>query len=147
MQQYQLIARWLQNQIPGKLLPWQIDLDTTNICNQACYYCNTEEFRSNQPVYQSLESYLKLINQFYNWRKYDSNVVGTISNIIFSGGGEPTLLPGYEQIIESAIDKGFVTAINTNGTKLHKILDLPADKIKKMAAVMKFSFENIVFFF
>ena len=30
MQQYQLVARWLQGQIPGKILPWQIDLDTTN---------------------------------------------------------------------------------------------------------------------
>jgi hypothetical protein len=135
MDQYQLIARWLQGHIPSKILPWQIDLDTTNICNQACYYCNTEQFRTDKPVYQSYNSYMTLIDRLYNWRSYDSNVIGTTSNIIFSGGGEPTLLPKYHKIIESAIDKGFVTAINSNGTKLHKLLDIDANKIKRMAYI------------
>lgn len=135
MDQYQLIARWLQGQIPGKILPWQIDLDTTNICNQACYYCNTEQFRESQPVYQSVDKYLELLDKLYSWRQHDPNVIGTTNNVIFSGGGEPTLLPGYAEIIESAIDKGFVAAMNTNGTKLHKILNLPAEKIKRMAYI------------
>lgn len=135
MQQYQLVSRWIQGMIPGKILPWQIDLDTTNICNQSCYYCNTEDFRASKPVYQSLESYLLLLDRFKNWRKYDPNVIGTISNVIFSGGGEPTLLPGYHTVIESAIDGGFVTAMNTNGTKLHKLLTLESDKIKRMAYI------------
>jgi MoaA/NifB/PqqE/SkfB family radical SAM enzyme len=135
MQQYQLISRWLQGQVPGKILPWQIDLDTTNICNQACYYCNTEQFREDKPVYQSLDKYLELVDKLSGWRKYDPNVVGTTNNIIFSGGGEPTLLPGYNQIIETAIDNGFVTAMNTNGTKLHKLLDMGADKLKRMAYI------------
>ena len=62
MDQYQLISRWIQGNIPGKILPWQIDLDTTNICNQACYYCNTEQFRTELPVYQTLDQYIKLID-------------------------------------------------------------------------------------
>jgi wyosine [tRNA(Phe)-imidazoG37] synthetase (radical SAM superfamily) len=135
MQQYQLVSRWIQGMIPGKILPWQIDLDTTNICNQSCYYCNTETFRTDKPVYQSLDSYLLLIEQFKKWREYDPNVIGTINNVIFSGGGEPTLLPGYHTVIESAIDGGFVTAINTNGTKLHKLLSINPDKIKRMAYI------------
>jgi MoaA/NifB/PqqE/SkfB family radical SAM enzyme len=135
MNQEQLVARWLQGYIPGKILPWQIDLDTTNICNQACYYCNTEQFREDKPVYQSVEQYLNLIDKLYSWRNYDSNVIGTTSNIIFSGGGEPTLLPGYKDIIESAIDKGFAVAMNTNGTKLHKLLNISDDKIKRMAYI------------
>jgi wyosine [tRNA(Phe)-imidazoG37] synthetase (radical SAM superfamily) len=98
MDQYQLVSRWIQGNIPGKILPWQIDLDTTNICNQACYYCNTEQFRTELPVYQSVEQYSKLIDRLYNWRKHDSNIIGTLSNVIFSGGGEPTLLPGYEDL-------------------------------------------------
>ena len=135
MQQYQLVARWLQGHIPGKILPWQIDLDTTNICNQACYYCNTEQFREDKPVYQSQEDYLLLLERLANWREYDSKVIGTTSNVIFSGGGEPTLLPGFEQVVESSIDKGFVTAMNTNGTKLHNLLDVSPDKIKRMAYI------------
>jgi len=135
MQQYQLIARWLRGEIPNKLMPWQIDLDTTNICNQDCYYCNTDQFRKDKPIYQKTSAYLELIDKFYNWRKYDSNIIGTLSNVIFSGGGEPTLLPGYEQIIEKTIDSGFVAAMNTNGTKLDKLLNMHPDKIKKMAYI------------
>lgn len=135
MDQYQLISRWIQGNIPGKILPWQIDLDTTNICNQACYYCNTEQFRNDLPVYQSVEQYSKLIDRLHTWRQYDSNVIGTLSNVIFSGGGEPTLLPGYEDLLEDVIDKGYVAAMNTNGTKLHKILTIGTDKLKRMAYV------------
>jgi MoaA/NifB/PqqE/SkfB family radical SAM enzyme len=135
MDQYQLISRWIQGNIPGKLLPWQIDLDTTNICNQACYYCNTEQFRNDLPVYQSVEQYSKLIDRLYTWRQHDSNVIGTLSNVIFSGGGEPTLLPGYEDLLEDVIDKGYVAAMNTNGTRLHKILTIDTDKLKRMAYV------------
>jgi MoaA/NifB/PqqE/SkfB family radical SAM enzyme len=133
MDQYQLVSRWLQGFIPGKILPWQIDLDTTNICNQACYYCNTEQFRNDMPVYQSVEQYLKLIDRLHTWRQYDSNVIGTLSNVIFTGGGEPTLLPGYEVLLEDVIDKGYVAAMNTNGTKLHRVLDISTDILKRMA--------------
>lgn len=135
MQQYQLISRWIQGDIPQKIIPWQIDIDTTNICNQDCYYCNSSNFRTNSPVYQKVEKYLKLIDDFHNWRSYDPNVVGTINNIIFSGGGEPTLLPRYETIIESCIDKGFVVAMNTNGTRLNKLLSLSPEKLTKMAYI------------
>lgn len=133
MDQYQLVSRWLQGFIPGKILPWQIDLDTTNICNQACFYCNTEQFRNDMPVYQSVEQYLKLIDRLHSWRQRDPNIIGTLSNVIFTGGGEPTLLPGYETLLEDVIDKGYVAAINTNGTRLHKVLDISTDKLKRMA--------------
>ena len=106
MDQYQLVSRWLQGLIPGKILPWQIDLDTTNICNQACFYCNTEQFRNDMPVYQSVEQYLKLIDRLHWWRQRDPNIIGTLSNVIFTGGGEPTLLPDYETLLEDVIDKG-----------------------------------------
>lgn len=135
MQQYQLISRWIQGEIPSKVLPWQIDLDTTNICNQDCYYCNSSNFREKSPVYQQTEKYLELIEKLYGWRSFDSNVVGTINNIIFSGGGEPTLLPGYEKVISSSIKKGFVVAMNTNGTKLHNLLSIDNSEILKMAYI------------
>lgn len=135
MQQYQLISRWINEEIPSKILPWQIDLDTTNICNQDCFYCNSSNFREKSPVYQKTEKYLDLIDKIHNWRKFDHNVVGTVNNIIFSGGGEPTLLPGYEKVIESCITKGFVVAMNTNGTKLHNLLSIKESDISKMAYI------------
>jgi MoaA/NifB/PqqE/SkfB family radical SAM enzyme len=135
MDQYQLIARWLQGTYKGKILPWQVDIDTTNICNQACYYCNSELFRTHNPVYQSAESYIKLIDDLSSWSSFDPETFGSVSNVIFSGGGEPTLLPGYENIVEHSIDQGFAVAINTNGTKLSKLLSLPRDKLSRMAYI------------
>lgn len=135
MQQYQLIARWLKGEIPQKILPWQIDIDTTNICNQACFYCNTEQFRKDNPVFQTFEKYDGLIEKLFNWRKHDPEVIGTTSNIIFSGGGEPTLLPHYEKLIEKSIDYGFLVAMNTNGKRLYKLLNINPDKIKRMAYI------------
>ena len=135
MEQYSLVARWLQGHIPKKILPWQIDIDTTNICNQDCYYCYTSDFREQQPVYQTSEQYIKLIDQLYNWNKHDFNTIGTISNVIFSGGGEPTLLPRYEEVIEHTIDCGYVAAMNTNGTKLDKLLTIAPHKLKRMAYI------------
>ena len=46
-------------------MPWQIDLDTTNICNQDCYYCNTDQFRKDKPIYQKTSAYLELIDNHF----------------------------------------------------------------------------------
>lgn len=119
----------------GSIIPWQIDIDTTNICNQSCFYCNMEQFRADNPVYQKLEKYNNLIDKLHTWRHDIPNTYGQLSNIIFSGGGEPTLLPGFGSLIEKCIDYGYNTAINTNGIKLDKLLTIPSYKIQRMSYI------------
>lgn len=50
MYQYAELAHWMQNKDAMKILPAQVDIDMTNVCNQDCFYCNSAEFRLNEPV-------------------------------------------------------------------------------------------------
>ena len=52
------LVHWIQNQSTKKILPAQVDIDLTNICNQDCYYCNSAEFRKLQPVQKITQSIL-----------------------------------------------------------------------------------------
>ena len=127
------LVHWMKN--PDKiLLPAQVDIDLTNICNQDCYYCNSAEHRSNSPVQKDYQEYTKLLDKLASWRSHSPNSYGTTHTITYPGGGEPTVLPGYENVIENTIDLGFLTSLTTNGTKLHKLLDsVDPGKLKKMA--------------
>lgn len=127
------LVHWMQNRTK-KLLPAQVDIDLTNICNQDCYYCNSADHRANSPVQKDYQEYITLLDKIANWRAHTPNSYGTTHTITYPGGGEPTILPGYENVIEHTIDLGFLTSLTTNGTKLHKLLDnVNPDKLKKMA--------------
>jgi sulfatase maturation enzyme AslB (radical SAM superfamily) len=115
-----------------KFIPACADIDFTNICNQDCYYCCTTEFRESVPVQNKKEDYITLLGQMSKWREYSPNSIGTFSTIIYSGGGEPTLMKGYEEVIEATIDYGIIPSLVTNGTNLDKLLNLPVDKVKQM---------------
>ena len=127
------LVHWMQN--PGKiLLPAQVDIDLTNICNQDCYYCNSADHRSSSPVQKDYNEYIELLDKISTWRAHSPNSYGTTHTITYPGGGEPTVLTGYHNVIEHTIDLGFLTSLTTNGTKLHKLLDnVSPTKLKKMA--------------
>jgi sulfatase maturation enzyme AslB (radical SAM superfamily) len=128
------LVHWMQNQSTKKILPAQVDIDLTNICNQDCYYCNSAEFRKLQPVQKSYIEYISLLDKLNSWRQHTPNSFGTLHTITYPGGGEPTVLPGYEYVIEHTVDSGFLTSITTNGTKLDRLLDnVAVDKLRKIA--------------
>ena len=127
------LVHWMQNP-QKKLLPAQVDIDLTNICNQDCYYCNSAEHRANSPVQKDYKEYIALLDKISNWRAHTPNSYGTTHTITYPGGGEPTVLTGYEHVIDHTIDLGFLTSITTNGTKLHKLLDkVRVEKLQKIA--------------
>ena len=127
------LVHWMQN--PNKiLLPAQVDIDLTNICNQDCYYCNSADHRAASPVQKDYKEYIELLDRVAGWRAHTPDSYGTTHTITYPGGGEPTVLNGYENVIEHTIDLGFLTSLTTNGTKLHKLLNnVDTDKLKKMA--------------
>ena len=125
------LAHWMNNQ--SKIyIPSQCDIDLTNKCNQECYYCITNEFRHEQPVTPKYQAFEKLLQQLNTWREHSPNSVGTMQSITFSGGGEPTLLKGYENLIEQSIDYGFFTSLTTNGVLLNKLFEIDINKLRKM---------------
>ena len=136
MYQYAELVHWMQNQDTMKILPAQVDIDLTNVCNQDCYYCNSAEFRAREPVQKKYAEYISLLDKLSTWRSHTPNSYGTTHTITYPGGGEPTVLIGYENVIEHTIDLGFLTSITTNGSNLDIMLDrVPVNKLKKMGWV------------
>lgn len=134
MYQYAELVHWMQNQESMKILPAQVDIDLTNVCNQDCFYCNSADFRANKPVQKKYIEYINLLDKLSSWRSHTPNSYGTTHTITYPGGGEPTVLVGYEHVIEHTIDLGFLCSITTNGSNLDKLLDsIVVDKLKKIA--------------
>ena len=134
MYQHAELVHWMQNKDSMKLLPAQVDIDLTNVCNQDCYYCNSADFRAAVPVQKKYSEYIKLLDKLAGWRAHTPNSYGTTHTITYPGGGEPTVLTGYEHVIEHTIDLGFLTSITTTGSKLDRLLEVvPVEKLKKIA--------------
>ena len=134
MYQYAELVHWMNNKDSMKLLPAQVDIDLTNVCNQDCYYCNSADFRKEKPVQKKYTEYIALLDKLSGWRKHSPNSYGTTHTITYPGGGEPTVLTGYEHVIEHTIDLGFLTSITTNGSNLDKLLDsIVVEKLRKIA--------------
>ena len=119
----------------NKIIPSSVEIDFTNKCNQACVYCNVEEFRAKFPDQTKIYDYHKLLDRLNSWHVYSDGHTGKVNTITFVGGGEPTVRKGYENVIEHSIDSGFMTSIVTNGIKLDKLLDVNSNTLKKMAWV------------
>jgi sulfatase maturation enzyme AslB (radical SAM superfamily) len=134
MYQHAELVHWMKNKEIISIMPAQVDIDLTNICNQDCFYCNSAEHRKSSPVQKHYLEYINLLDKLAGWRAHTPNSVGTLHTITYPGGGEPTLLPGYEKILEHTIDLGFLTSITTNGTRLHELIEnVSVDKIRRMA--------------
>lgn len=134
MYQFAEVAHWMQNQETMKILPAQVDIDLTNVCNQDCYYCNSAEFRARVPVQKKYTEYITLLDKIASWRGHTPNSYGTTHTITYPGGGEPTVLIDYEKVIEHTIDLGFLTSITTNGSNLDALLiNVPVKKLQKIA--------------
>jgi sulfatase maturation enzyme AslB (radical SAM superfamily) len=130
------IVHFFRNRDRMSVIPAQVDIDLTNICNQDCFYCNSAVHRANAPVQKKYVEYITLLDKLSTWRSHSPNSVGTLHTITFPGGGEPTVLNGYEKVLEHSIDLGFLTSMTTNGTKLHKLINsVHPDKLRKMAWV------------
>ena len=134
MYQHAELVHWMRNQETMKLLPAQVDIDLTNVCNQDCYYCNSADFRAEKPVQKKYTEYIALLDKLAGWRAHTPNSYGTTHTITYPGGGEPTVLVSYEKVIEHTLDLGFLTSLTTNGSNLDRLLDtIHVDKLRKMA--------------
>ena len=117
------IVHWMKNKNTHSILPAHADIDLTNICNQNCYYCNSADFRSKVPAQRKYTDYIKLLDQLADWRAHTPKSFGTLHSLSYPGGGEPTMLPNYEKVLEHTIDSGFLCSLTTNGSKLHSLIE------------------------
>ena len=127
------LVHWMRNKETMSLLPAQVDIDLTNVCNQDCFYCNSAEFRKSDPVQKKYQEYIELLDKLATWRAHTPKSYGTTHTITYPGGGEPSILTGFEKVIEHTVDQGFLGSITTNGSYLDKLFDMPVEKLKKLA--------------
>lgn len=132
MYQYAQLVHWMKRK-DTVLLPASVDIDMINACNQDCYYCDSAEFRANYSGHRSVAEYCDLIDRLASWRS-KPGVTGSLNTVCFSGGGEPTLLKGYETVIARSLQQGFRTSLTTNGTNLDRMVaNIDHDLLRTMA--------------
>jgi len=95
--------------------PISCEIDPSNLCNAKCSWCMFKDYRAASDTMLSWDNYLKLI--------YELQHLGTKS-ITFTGGGEPTLNPKFNAMVEIAINLGFEVGLITNGILLNKVQNL-----------------------
>ena len=54
MYQHAELVHWFKNKENMSILPAQVDIDLTNVCNQDCFYCNSADFRKEKPVQKKI---------------------------------------------------------------------------------------------
>ena len=98
------------NIFPRRIEPLHIRIMPTNRCNANCKWCCYAD--ADKRAELSTEEIKEIILYFF--------ALGTRA-ITFSGGGEPTLHPGIEDMLTIAKDKGISCGLVTNGIEIcHK---------------------------
>ncbi|HHT0594935.1 TPA: radical SAM protein [Legionella anisa] len=91
--------------------PLTMQIQPNQVCNDTCIFCCTEEYRE-KPIYKkkrfSYEEWKEILTFF-------ANNGGRVVEII--GGGEPTLLPYFEQVLSLIGELGLKAYLFTNGYK------------------------------
>lgn len=98
---------------PGRA-PISINLDVTTACNYRCDHCVDMDILNTGIRYDhdKLKSSLVEMQQ------------RGLRSVIVIGGGEPTVYPGFEDIIRHMKGIGLKVGIVTNGSGMKKILDV-----------------------
>ncbi len=85
--------------------PLQMEVDLSSYCNLECEWCRDIPVRNEHKGF--LDKNIL----------YDIIIKYGIKNIIFKGGGEPTLYPDFDNIVKTCYDLGCNLGIVTNGVK------------------------------
>jgi MoaA/NifB/PqqE/SkfB family radical SAM enzyme len=89
--------------------PVTLELDVSSVCNHKCYWCvDPPGTHSNQIMPLTIAQ--KIMNE--------ANTLG-VKGIVFKGGGESTLHPEFDKILQFAYQKNFEIGLVTNGSKLY----------------------------
>lgn len=97
---------------PSLVSPITVELDLTNKCNHRCKQCSTtllyktigEKIKFDE--YFTIQTAKKLILELEEMK---------VKSLIFTGGGEPLIFPGFIEILEYALPKLDI-GIKTNGS-------------------------------
>lgn len=88
--------------------PVHVELDLTDRCNVACYFCNQQDVRTTKQL--PLEGVTALLDEL---------VAGGLRSVRLSGGGDPLAYRGVEQVLDELAARDVVVDnLTTNGALL-----------------------------
>lgn len=102
----------------GSLNPTHLQLNITNACNLTCKFCSCADRDLSQ--WQTKEHILSEMSRF-------KSVGGR--GVTIAGGGDPTVHPNFEEIINSIDSMGIKIGLVTNAIRLDKF---SIDTLKKL---------------
>ena len=91
-----------------EVFPVTLELDVSSYCNHQCKWCVDPE-GSHTNVLMPVKTAQNIL--------HEAAELG-VKGVVFKGGGESTLHPGLEVIMETAAGLGFETGLVTNGSRL-----------------------------
>lgn len=88
--------------------PISVELSLTNRCNLKCVWCSDGDLRKRQGVQSTLD-------ETTLWRLFDDLKAGGTAGVVLEGGGEPTLHPAFDRVVERLGEVGLAVGLITNG--------------------------------
>lgn len=108
-----LYADKIEKMLAGETVyPITCEIDPSWRCNLKCFFCTDNGIVSPTSEMLSLETFSKIISEL--------SEIG-VKSITFTGGGEPTVSPFFNEMAKLAFEKGFELGLITNGVLLDKI--------------------------
>jgi organic radical activating enzyme len=98
--------------VDGKVIPYHVQLNPTNVCNFNCNFCSCKNREKSEKINRD-----DLIDFIDNLSE-----LGTKA-ITITGGGEPTFYPFLEEIIEYCEMKDIEVGLVTNGSNLSSVTE------------------------
>jgi molybdenum cofactor biosynthesis enzyme MoaA len=116
LEQYKKIVGWLdgKNELPP---PIEASLDPINICNQKCFYCNSQRYLREHPT------------NLGRWdREFIEKTIRSLASqgvkgFCWGGGGESLLNTNIKGMTRLGVDLGMECSIITNGVLIDKYID------------------------
>ncbi|MGE0711335.1 MAG: radical SAM protein [Planctomycetota bacterium] len=94
--------------------PLSINLDVTTACNYACDHCVDFEILNKNIRYD----HDKLLDSLTHMHGRG------LRSVILIGGGEPTIYPGFAEVVRHLKGLGIKIGVVTNGSRLDRILEV-----------------------
>ncbi|WP_285689052.1 radical SAM protein [Actinoplanes sp. NBRC 103695] len=99
---------WLTGEVSTQA-PISVEIHLTNVCNLRCTFCAFGQVRHQEMLPADLLATLV------------DDLVGltpTLKAVVFSGGGEPTVHPGFAEAVGRLADAGIEIGVITNGVRM-----------------------------
>lgn len=103
------LQRLAEGESPATIPPVTVEIDPTNVCNSACWWCSTQDLRQRTRKSLDRERVLVLLQELQQFG---------VRSVVFKGGGDPTMVGWIDEAVERAKTLGLGVGLNTNGARM-----------------------------